>query len=320
MARKRMLDPEFFMDTEIISNLDMTGRMLYIGMWTTADDGGLLENDPLSFKIRIFPADNITPDQISQYINTLINIKKLVPYEYDGKSYLWIKNFLKHQKLDKPSRSSIPLPPWLKFIEGEKRHECQYEVLYDPLKESNIDVSGTCRGRVEDMPSLEVEVEVEKEIEKNNVDDFKKSSCTQKNDEDENDVNREYYNAALELRKEILKYNPKCKVPDASPKGITKWADVMRLIFERDKRSSSDFHELVNFIFNQDDFWNAQIQSPTSLRKHWDKIYAKMIKNARAPSKANKNNKFNNFTGRKYDYEELERQVREKMLSRKSGN
>ncbi len=282
MARKRMLDPEFFMDTELIKNLDITGRLLYIGMWTIADDGGLLEKDSLALKIRLFPADDITTNQIDGYIDTLIDNKKLIPYEVNGKEYIWLKNFLRHQKLDKPSRSNIPLPSWLKYIEGEKRHECKYEIDSEILNKILVgDMETTCSGHV--PPRKEVEVEEKRsEIEENiNVEDSDESPSSEPQEDGnyKDDVN---YQAAIYLRGKILELNPKCKVPNNDYKSMQKWINDLRLIFERDKRTKDEFANIVKFIFEVDDFWCAQIQSPSSLRKHWDKIYAKMQTKTRA--------------------------------------
>lgn len=128
--RKRMLDPEFFTDSDIIANFDFAGRLFYQGLWCVADDSGCFAIDALSLKMKIFPGDNIEIATIQQYIDKLIEIGKIVPYDVGGKHYGWIKNFIKHQKLDRPSPPTIPLPPFIVWHgEAKERHKWYYEVL-----------------------------------------------------------------------------------------------------------------------------------------------------------------------------------------------
>lgn len=117
------------------------------------------------------------------------------------------------------------------------------------------------------------------------------------------------YKAAIYLRKQILEFNPKCKVPADTVQSLQSWADTIRLIFERDKRSKEELHELIKYIFNhpEGDFWQSNVQSPTSLRKHWDKIYGQMIQ-ARKPknNKRGKATTLSNMQGRDdWDFEKL---------------
>lgn len=64
----------------------------------------------------------------------------------------------------------------------------------------------------------------------------------------------------------ILKINPEARSPN-----FDTWADEVRLIRERDKRSHREICELFQFA-NQDDFWCKNILSPKNLRKHWDRL------------------------------------------------
>ena len=152
--RRRMLNPDFFTDPDIVS-LDPFGRLFYQGLWCVADDSGCFELNALYLKMKIFPGDNISLDDIQGYIDTLIKQKKLITYHVDGKDYAWLKNFFKHQKLDKPSPPTVPLPPWVKFHGeeefGNQRHKWYYEII-EPVGDN----SRTCRGNVVDETTPEV--------------------------------------------------------------------------------------------------------------------------------------------------------------------
>lgn len=101
MARKRIIDPEFFLDEEL-AKLSAHARLLYIGSWTIADDRYFtLPNRPDWIKAQIFPYETM---DISKEITELLSIKKFIEFTNgDQKSYLFIPNMAKYQRIDKPS-------------------------------------------------------------------------------------------------------------------------------------------------------------------------------------------------------------------------
>ncbi|WP_144459465.1 Replication protein O [Bacillus sp. LM 4-2] len=72
------------------------------------------------------------------------------------------------------------------------------------------------------------------------------------------------------LFKEIKNNNPDAKKPN-----LEKWANEFRLIRERDKRTDDQIKYLIKWT-QQDDFWKSNILSPSSLRKHYDKLVVKI--------------------------------------------
>ncbi|CAI6265614.1 MULTISPECIES: Replication protein O [Bacillus subtilis group] len=72
------------------------------------------------------------------------------------------------------------------------------------------------------------------------------------------------------LFKEIKNNNPDAKKPN-----LEKWANEFRLIRERDKRTDEQIKYLIKWT-QQDEFWKANILSPSSLRKHYDKLVVKI--------------------------------------------
>lgn len=102
----------------------------------------------------------------------------------------------------------------------------------------------------------------------------------ERTEEHKNERNNTYRDSHLEwakiLKSKILDINPKNKCLTAN---IEKWADDIRIMQERDKRSDEELHKIIEYIFNQDDFWKTVIQSPAGLRKHWDKIWPKVNQN-----------------------------------------
>lgn len=86
--------------------LSYPARLMFIGTWTFADDNGNLEAHPKMIKALIFPGDKI---KVEPLIAELIEHKFLIPYALNGKEYLHIRTFKKHQKINRPSPALCPV-------------------------------------------------------------------------------------------------------------------------------------------------------------------------------------------------------------------
>lgn len=106
MARKRIIDPSFWID-EDIGKLSPWARLLYIGLWGVCDDNyATFPNKLGELKIQIFPYDNVKVDKL---LKELANIGKIIPFkDKDGQDYWYLKNLLKWQKIDRPSSPKYP--------------------------------------------------------------------------------------------------------------------------------------------------------------------------------------------------------------------
>lgn len=116
MARKRMIDPEFWSDEKIGTSWSHSARLFYIGLWSFADDEG-----------RFKAHDDLLKSQIFPYDKSRINISALKKeldgkvqwYEFHGNQYGFCKNFKKHQKISHPTPSKLPVPPIIKEDSGK---------------------------------------------------------------------------------------------------------------------------------------------------------------------------------------------------------
>lgn len=107
MPRKRVIDPEFWLD-EQIALCSYEARLFYIGTWNFSDDYGVIEDSISKLKAQIFPYD---PIDVTPLRAKLVEIGKLVEFKAEGKNWLYLKNFKKWQKVDKPSDKRNPSPP-----------------------------------------------------------------------------------------------------------------------------------------------------------------------------------------------------------------
>lgn len=109
MARIRSVHPGLFTDEAWVSCSPLA-RILYIGLWTDADDQGLFEWKPLQIKMRLLPGDaSDAPSLLAE----LAAADLITGYEVSGKRYGAIKDFRKYQRPKKPN-AIHPLPPELR--------------------------------------------------------------------------------------------------------------------------------------------------------------------------------------------------------------
>lgn len=107
MARIRSIKPEF-PQSETIGRLSRDARLLFVQLWTIVDDEGRARAASRMLASLLYPYDDDAKDLISSWLDELETAECLVRYEVDGSTYLQICNWLKHQKIDRPSSSKLP--------------------------------------------------------------------------------------------------------------------------------------------------------------------------------------------------------------------
>ena len=111
MARSRVVKPEFF-DDEKLARISRDARLFFIGTWKCSDDYGVVKGNPGWLKGNIFPYDDdVQKKQVEKWLSELVEIGALFPFNHHDEKYFFITNFLKHQKVDHPSKVRNPEPP-----------------------------------------------------------------------------------------------------------------------------------------------------------------------------------------------------------------
>jgi hypothetical protein len=105
MARIRTVKPEFWTD-ERVGECSVSARLLFIACWNFSDDYGGLDRSAKQLKAQAFPYDAIDCEPLVQ---ELLNVGLLIEYAVEGKMYLHISGFRKHQKVEKPAKPRIPV-------------------------------------------------------------------------------------------------------------------------------------------------------------------------------------------------------------------
>jgi hypothetical protein len=110
MARIRTIKPEF-PQSESMGSVSREARLCFILLWTLADDVGRLRGNSRMLASLLYPYDADAGRLIDKWLTDLAGNGCITRYEADGNSYIQIKAWLDHQKIDKPSASRLPCPP-----------------------------------------------------------------------------------------------------------------------------------------------------------------------------------------------------------------
>lgn len=107
MGRIRSIKPEF-PHSESIGKLSREARLLFILLWTIADDEGKLRGASRMLASLLYPYDDDAPRLIDDWIDELEMEPHIVRYTVKGDTFIQICNWNKHQKIEKPTRSKLP--------------------------------------------------------------------------------------------------------------------------------------------------------------------------------------------------------------------
>lgn len=121
MARIRTIKPEFWSDDEVTPFLKPLEALTFIGLICHADDEGRGKaHENLLFQ-RLHGLREVVPMTDFRAAMVELGRRDLVKiYEIDGKRYYLIPNFRKHQRIDKPNKSTLPAPTPESFRESSK--------------------------------------------------------------------------------------------------------------------------------------------------------------------------------------------------------
>lgn len=116
MARIRSVHPSLFTDEAWVSCTPLA-RLLYIGLWTEADDQGVFEWRPATLKMRILPLDNVEVPVLLEELTASGLIRRYAVADRDLGA---IGSFQKHQRPQKP-RTVWPVTPEIEaYLTGQQ--------------------------------------------------------------------------------------------------------------------------------------------------------------------------------------------------------
>ena len=139
--RTRDIKPGFYLN-EDLAECSCWARLIFPALWMLADREGRLEYRPKRIKAEILPYDG---EDMVALIGELETHRLVKRYKVDGKEYLWIPTFLRHQKPHPNEKPSI-LPP------------CPDDHGLDEQQKSPKDESASHQGDTDLPPRREVSI------------------------------------------------------------------------------------------------------------------------------------------------------------------
>jgi len=134
--RIRSIKPEFW-TSEDIASVTWEQRLLFIGLWSYVDDNGVGRDVDRLIASSLFPLEEDPRETlaiVSRGLQWLSGQGLITRYMVDGKPFLHIAAWDKHQRIDKPNKSRYELPT------------CENAVISDTLATPSRDSLAWSRG------------------------------------------------------------------------------------------------------------------------------------------------------------------------------
>lgn len=106
MARIRSVHPGLFTDESFMS-CSPAAQILFIGIWTEADDYGAFEWKPITLKARILPAHNVDVVALLAELEAANMVRR---YEHSDRKLGAVRNFTRFQRPKKPKSMHVMTP------------------------------------------------------------------------------------------------------------------------------------------------------------------------------------------------------------------
>ena len=108
MARKRMIDPNIW-QSEDFGKLSNLAKVVFIGLFSLADDEGRGRANPTYLKSTLFPYnEKLRSTDIEVALSEISRNMSILFYSYNESNYYSLLSWNIFQKIDKPTESKIP--------------------------------------------------------------------------------------------------------------------------------------------------------------------------------------------------------------------
>jgi len=107
MPRNRTIPADFWTWEAVIDCAPMT-RLLFLGLWTFADDFGVQPLRPRTIRMQVFPGDTVDGDAVRAMVEELAARGLVRRYSVDGQDYIAIVDWDRMQRVGKRARRRFP--------------------------------------------------------------------------------------------------------------------------------------------------------------------------------------------------------------------
>ena len=253
--RIRSIKPEFWSSPDIAALSD-ADRLLFIGLWSYADDHGRGRDDVALIVAALFPHDMVanprdTVAKVRDGLARLSEANLILRYTVASRTYFLVTGWGKHQRVDKPKASRIPEP-----TEEENGTSPQNDAIRESVANLREDVA-TSRDTL--APGT--------------GEQRNRGTGEQGNSEAIDDVD---LRAVEDPRPDV---DAVCDAMAASvqrrtgraPRVTAAWRTQARLMIDRDGRTVDEVTRIIDWV-EADDFWRANVLSLPKLRQKFDTL------------------------------------------------
>ena len=108
--RIRTIKPEFWRSDDIAA-LSVEDRLLFIGLWSYVEDNGVGRDEPQLIQCDLYPLDPFSEASVRTHGGLMRLSQQGLITRYkgpDGRKYLQVNSWDKHQKINRPSKPRFP--------------------------------------------------------------------------------------------------------------------------------------------------------------------------------------------------------------------
>jgi hypothetical protein len=247
MPRIRTIKPEFFTSLTVAS-LTPEQRLTFIGLWTHVDDAGRAIDDARLVKAALWPLDDRVAADVDDDLWALTEASLIVRYTFKERSFLAVRNWVEHQRINRPTASTLPDPDDCELLPPPPRPTCRNEDSWNPHGGLTEDSSPERKGR-------------EGNGREGNKDTSAIGSTVATVTRLRPDVEE-----ACALLADLVEANGSKR-----PTITAKWRDAARLMLDKDRIALDDVLGAIRWS-QADEFWRSNILSMPKLREKFDTL------------------------------------------------
>lgn len=109
MPNRRMIHASIWQDEDIAGLTDRQ-QLLFIGLFSNADDQGRLQGHPMLIRSLVFPYRDISSEDMLADLDAIGMAAAVLHYEIDGKAYVQLTEWWEYQQLQWAKPSLLPAP------------------------------------------------------------------------------------------------------------------------------------------------------------------------------------------------------------------
>lgn len=143
-----MIDPHIWEDPGF-NGLSLQSRLLFIGMISNSDDEGYFRGDAGSLKRLIFGFDELSKDDIQQWLNEISKLPTVHFFENNNEIFGHFVKWETYQHQQKDRVQASLYPKCSKCVAVDK--QVIKEVKLSKLSKLDKDSVGECEGKISDV-------------------------------------------------------------------------------------------------------------------------------------------------------------------------